>query len=118
MDGLGGIQTWCGWGILAQNSLKVARLIDAKNNTAPTAHPEPPPTGRERTTDGAARHFTTGCLSPAAADSLDAPDGPQGPKRRAERTQQWRGAGTHELTPAAQRRPGRRPSPTFSGRSS
>lgn len=52
MDGLGGTQTWCGWGILAQNSIKVARLIDTKTNTAPVARPTParptggsPPTG-------------------------------------------------------------------------
>lgn len=53
-DGLGGAQTWCGWGVMAHNSIKVARLIDTKNNKAPVAHepisrpagsspPTPPP---------------------------------------------------------------------------
>jgi IS5 family transposase len=37
-DGLGGAQAWCGWGVLAHNSIKVARLIDTKNNKAPAAH--------------------------------------------------------------------------------
>lgn len=53
-DGLGGAQTWCGWGVMAHNSIKVARLIETKNNKAPVAHkpkeqlagsspPTPPP---------------------------------------------------------------------------
>jgi IS5 family transposase len=30
LDGIGGAETWCGLGILVQNSVKIARLIDAK----------------------------------------------------------------------------------------
>jgi len=42
MDGLGGAQTWCGWGVMAQNSIKIARLIDTSNTKAPVAHPRAP----------------------------------------------------------------------------
>ncbi|MDQ6616428.1 MAG: transposase [Actinomycetota bacterium] len=52
MDGLGGAQTWCGWGVMAQNSIKIARLIETTDNKAHVAHPTParpagssPPTG-------------------------------------------------------------------------
>jgi IS5 family transposase len=52
MDGLDGAQTWCGWGVMAQNSIKIARLIDTNNTTASNAHPTlvrpagaSPPTG-------------------------------------------------------------------------
>jgi IS5 family transposase len=37
-DGLGGAQTWCGWGVLAHNSLKIARLIETQDNTGPDGH--------------------------------------------------------------------------------
>jgi len=30
LDGIDGAQTWCGLGVLAQNGVKIARLIDAK----------------------------------------------------------------------------------------
>jgi len=33
-DGLVGAQTWCGWGVMAHNSIKVARLIETKTNKA------------------------------------------------------------------------------------
>jgi transposase, IS5 family len=33
-DGLGGAQSWCGWGVMAHNSIKVARLMETKNNKA------------------------------------------------------------------------------------
>jgi hypothetical protein len=33
LDGIGGAETWCGLGILVQNSVKIARLIDAKAAT-------------------------------------------------------------------------------------
>ena len=38
-DGLDGAQTWCGWGVLAHNSVKIATLIDTSNT--PTAPPAP-----------------------------------------------------------------------------
>jgi IS5 family transposase len=40
MDGIGGTQTWCGYGILAHNSVKISGLIAAK--TDPPAHSAPP----------------------------------------------------------------------------
>jgi len=30
MDGLDGTRVWCGWGILAHNSVKVGRLLEEK----------------------------------------------------------------------------------------
>jgi IS5 family transposase len=37
MDGLDGAETWCGWGVLAHNSVKVSRLIEAKGAKSATA---------------------------------------------------------------------------------
>jgi IS5 family transposase len=49
MDGETGAQTWCGWGVLAHNSVKVARLIDAKDHpqaaVVPTERPRPAGSG-------------------------------------------------------------------------
>jgi len=43
MDGLGGAETWCGWGVLAHNSVKVATLIEATDaNHATSAGARPP----------------------------------------------------------------------------
>lgn len=45
-DGIDGAQTWCGWGVLSQNAVKIAKLIEAKpptsspgQNESPTATP-------------------------------------------------------------------------------
>lgn len=38
-DGIDGARTWCGWGVLAHNSVKIATLIEAK--VASPAPPEP-----------------------------------------------------------------------------
>jgi transposase, IS5 family len=41
-DGLPGAQTWCAWGVLAHNSVKIANLIDNKTTTtAPSTPPSP-----------------------------------------------------------------------------
>src|SRR3954471_5405422 len=41
-DGLAGAQTWCAWGVLAHNSVKIANLIDNKTTTTtPSAPPSP-----------------------------------------------------------------------------
>jgi len=37
MDGLDGAETWCGWGVLAHNTVKVSRLIEAKAAARPAA---------------------------------------------------------------------------------
>lgn len=37
MDGIDGAGTWCGWGVLAHNSVKIATLIDAADDTKRTA---------------------------------------------------------------------------------
>ncbi len=58
LDGIGGAETWCGWGVLAHNSVKIASLIEANDATHPaavaarsprpvaTAPPNEPPTSR------------------------------------------------------------------------
>jgi IS5 family transposase len=53
MDGETGAQTWCGWGVLAHNSVKIARLVDAKDRPAATGPvPEPSrPAGASPPTD-------------------------------------------------------------------
>jgi IS5 family transposase len=43
MDGLDGAETWCGWGVLAHNSVKVSGLIKAKDAKAATAPRTRPP---------------------------------------------------------------------------
>ena len=50
LDGIGGAQTWCGLGILAQNTVKISRLIDETRSDPPSsprrAHePDPAATG-------------------------------------------------------------------------
>lgn len=40
-DGIAGAQTWCGLGVMAQNSVKIGRLIEAKTNTEPPRPPTP-----------------------------------------------------------------------------
>jgi len=58
LDGIGGAETWCGWGVLAHNSVKIASLIDTTDPAHPaaagarpprpvaTAPPNEPPTSR------------------------------------------------------------------------
>ena len=43
MDGTPGAATWCGWGIFAHNSVKLAHLAATKGTTAPGAAPPPTP---------------------------------------------------------------------------
>jgi len=42
LDGIGGAETWCGWGVLAHNSVKIATLIEANDTTHPAAGARPP----------------------------------------------------------------------------
>ena len=50
IDGIDGVRTWCGWGVLAHNATKVAALIGEREDTRKTPHPtargpcRPPPT--------------------------------------------------------------------------
>ena len=48
-DGIGGAQTWCAWGVLANNATKISALMTAET---------PPTTGPERTPDAPARPGT------------------------------------------------------------
>jgi IS5 family transposase len=41
-DGLGGAQTWCGFGVLAHNAVKIAFLIEAQPANASPSHSETP----------------------------------------------------------------------------
>lgn len=36
MDGIDGTSTWCGWGVLAHNSIKISGLLDAKDHPPAT----------------------------------------------------------------------------------
>jgi IS5 family transposase len=58
LGGIGGAETWCGWGLLAHNSAKIAALFEEKKgkpaqSTPPRPRGEPPgtgpPTGRSPT---------------------------------------------------------------------
>jgi IS5 family transposase len=54
LDGLPGVQTWCGLGVLAHNTVKIADLIQARHPTGPTARPATGgtrPTNRTRSAD-------------------------------------------------------------------
>ncbi len=44
MDGIDGTGTWCGWGVLAHNSIKISGLLDAMDPRPPaTTHRRPSP---------------------------------------------------------------------------
>jgi transposase, IS5 family len=43
IDGEPGVQTWCGWGILAHNSVKISRLITANTDDTPDSVSRPRP---------------------------------------------------------------------------
>jgi len=58
LDGIGGATTWCGWGLLAHNSVKIGALVQKKNDKSaedrqhrPRGVPSGtgPPTGRSPT---------------------------------------------------------------------
>jgi IS5 family transposase len=58
LDGIAGASTWCGWGVLAHNSVKIATLLENKKDKSaqskecrPPAQPPStgPPTGRSPT---------------------------------------------------------------------
>jgi transposase, IS5 family len=42
LDGHDGAQTWCGWGTLAHNSVKITRLIDTRDKQTATARQRAP----------------------------------------------------------------------------
>jgi len=42
IDGIDGAQTWCGWGILTHNSVKIHRLIDARDERTVAARGRAP----------------------------------------------------------------------------
>lgn len=45
MDGLTGVQTWCGYGVFAHNSIKISGLLATKNQSVPIEQsPHRPPT--------------------------------------------------------------------------
>jgi hypothetical protein len=51
-DSLAGTQTWCGWGVLTHNSIKIAHLAispDAKQQPLRPAGSDPPTSSRKRT---------------------------------------------------------------------
>jgi IS5 family transposase len=44
LDGIGGTETWCGWGLLAHNSAKISALSEEKKDKATTLRQSRPPT--------------------------------------------------------------------------
>jgi hypothetical protein len=53
MDGVDETGTWCGWGVLAHNSVKISGLLDAKDDPVlppATLHRRPHPRSRQSTT--------------------------------------------------------------------
>ncbi len=42
IDGIDGAQTWCGWGVLTHNSVKIHRLIDARDERTVAARGRAP----------------------------------------------------------------------------
>jgi transposase, IS5 family len=44
LDGIGGATTWCGWGVLAHNSVKIAALVESKTDTSAQSKQHRPPT--------------------------------------------------------------------------
>lgn len=42
VDGIDGAQTWCGWGILTHNSVKIHRLLDARDDHSNAARQRAP----------------------------------------------------------------------------
>jgi IS5 family transposase len=43
LDGIGGATTWCGWGVLAHNSVKIAALVEKKTDTSAESKQQRPP---------------------------------------------------------------------------
>jgi IS5 family transposase len=43
MDGTAGTTTWCGWGVFAHNSIKIAHLAATAASSPPTSPRRPPP---------------------------------------------------------------------------
>jgi IS5 family transposase len=43
LDGIAGATTWCGWGVLAHNTAKIAALSEAKRDKPTTGRPKRPP---------------------------------------------------------------------------
>jgi hypothetical protein len=58
LDGIAGAKTWCGWGLLAHNSVKISALAEEEKDKATTVRQRRrrantadtgPPTGRSPT---------------------------------------------------------------------
>ena len=87
MDGEIGAQTWCGWGLLPHNSVKVARLVDAKDRPAtPGPLPEPSRPAGARTPNRSLVS-TKSRMNPGVLALPARRDGPEGPKGRVGRSQ-------------------------------
>ena len=43
LDGVGGATTWCGWGVLAHNTAKIAALAEGRKDKPAPVHQERPP---------------------------------------------------------------------------
>ena len=61
LDGIAGAETWCGWGLLAHNSVKIAALSEEKNGKPVQIERPRPPVGPSSTGPPTRRSPTPSC---------------------------------------------------------
>jgi IS5 family transposase len=61
LDGICGAETWCGWGLLAHNSVKISALAEEKKNKPTTVRRKQPPANRADTGPPTGRSPTNRC---------------------------------------------------------
>jgi IS5 family transposase len=63
LDGIGGSETWCGWGLLAHNSVKISALSEEKKDKATRVRQKRPPANKAGTGPPTGRSPTNGCTA-------------------------------------------------------
>jgi IS5 family transposase len=61
LDGICGATTWCGWGVLAHNSVKISALCEEKKNEPTSVRQKQPPANRADTGPPTGRSPTNRC---------------------------------------------------------
>ena len=61
LDGIAGAETWCGWGLLAHNSVKISALAEEKKNKPTSVRRKQPPANRAGTGPPTGRSPTNRC---------------------------------------------------------
>jgi hypothetical protein len=88
MDGERGARTWCGWGILASNSVTISGLVATKTTTH---QPSPHHSGRPDPPSAAHHRHVEAPHDPRPFDSPGAPGRPATAKRAGWKTPKGRG---------------------------